>query len=153
MITKALALVLVLTVIQLGQGIAMRLEIAPEELARPAHIGLGVLTALVVLGLARSNETAEASCCRGHNLSSGITFVPRLDGPIHTCRGTGIGFNPSSALLFRNCLGGRKPCSVIYQPGLKRHFMKRKIVTAASTASRCAAVHRMQTALIKTNST
>jgi hypothetical protein len=54
MITKALALVLVLTVIQLGQGIAMRLEIAPEELARPAHIGLGVLTALVVLGLARS---------------------------------------------------------------------------------------------------
>jgi hypothetical protein len=119
MITKALALVFVLTVIQLGRDCARGAgQAGPYRIGRFDSLGRS--------GAGTLNETAEASCCRGHNLSSGITFVPRLDGPIHTCRGTGIGFNPSSALLFRNCLGGRKPCSVHISARPKTSFHEKE---------------------------
>jgi len=72
MIARALALVLVLTAIQLAQGIAMRFEIAPADLARPTHIGLGVLTALVVLGLVRSMRQQK------HPAAGDTTFLLAL---------------------------------------------------------------------------
>ncbi len=53
MINRAIALVLVLTVIQLAQGLAMRMEVADPSLVTPAHVGLGVVTALILFGLTR----------------------------------------------------------------------------------------------------
>jgi len=54
MLNRALALVLLLTVVSLAQGIAMRLKLADAAIVTPAHIGLGLVTALIILGLTRS---------------------------------------------------------------------------------------------------
>ena len=69
MIARALAFVLVLTVVQLGQGIAIKFEVAPADLARPVHIGLGVLTTIVVLGLTRSMRQQK------HPVAGDATFL------------------------------------------------------------------------------
>ncbi|MEM1965178.1 MAG: hypothetical protein QW614_04250 [Candidatus Caldarchaeum sp.] len=69
MITRAIFLVLMLTVVQLAQGIAMRFELADPNIVTPLHIGLGVVTALMVVGLARSLRRQT------HHVSADISFL------------------------------------------------------------------------------
>ncbi|MEM2237774.1 MAG: hypothetical protein QXR26_03120 [Candidatus Caldarchaeum sp.] len=69
MITRATALILFLTLVQLAQGIAMRLEVADPDIVTPPHIGLGVITALIIIGLTRSVRRQT------HHVSADITFL------------------------------------------------------------------------------
>lgn len=64
-----LLLVLVLSLWQLAQGLAMRFEMVEPETVRPIHIGVGVLTALILLGLVRSARI------EGGRIGSDLTFV------------------------------------------------------------------------------
>ncbi|MDJ0269097.1 MAG: hypothetical protein NXY59_00830 [Aigarchaeota archaeon] len=72
MLVRLLSFILLLTVIQLGQGMAMFLEIAPVEEAVLPHITLGVLTFLLLLGATYSSRVS------GHPAASDITFAAFL---------------------------------------------------------------------------
>ncbi|MCS6770242.1 MAG: hypothetical protein NZ570_07405 [Candidatus Caldarchaeum sp.] len=60
MITRAMTLILALTAAQLAQGVAMRMEMADPAMLTPVHIGLGVATALILLGLTRTVRSQKS---------------------------------------------------------------------------------------------
>lgn len=51
MSVQAIIVVFILTVVQLAQGIAFRLDIVESELLVFGHIGVGVLTFLIIIAL------------------------------------------------------------------------------------------------------
>ncbi|MEM0444288.1 MAG: hypothetical protein QXX49_04835 [Candidatus Caldarchaeum sp.] len=72
MIIRALALVLALAVAQLAQGIAMRMNLADPAMLTPPHIGLGVITALILMGLTRNARREKL------HISADVAFLTLL---------------------------------------------------------------------------
>jgi heme A synthase len=69
MITRALGLVTLLTILQLAQGIAFNLKLVEGELFTLSHVGLGFLTFLILLGAAYSARRS------GHASATDISFA------------------------------------------------------------------------------
>ncbi|MDW8063174.1 MAG: hypothetical protein RMI43_03290 [Candidatus Caldarchaeum sp.] len=57
MAVQAIAVVFILTVIQLAQGIALRLELVQSDFLVLGHIGLGVLTTLLIIAVLNNIRT------------------------------------------------------------------------------------------------
>jgi|GEM_PF-1150345 len=72
MITKAMALITLLTIVQLAQGLALSLEIVEGNLYTLGHVGLGFLTFLILLGVAYSARKSR------HSSATDITFALAL---------------------------------------------------------------------------
>jgi uncharacterized membrane protein len=72
MITRAMALVTLLTIVQLAQGLALWLKLVEGSLYTLGHVGLGFLTFLIMLGIAYSARKS------GHASASDITFALAL---------------------------------------------------------------------------
>ncbi|MEM4416557.1 MAG: hypothetical protein QXD32_00695 [Nitrososphaerota archaeon] len=72
MITRALGLVTLLTILQLAQGIAFNLKIVEGELYTLGHVGLGFLTFLILLGVVYSARKS------GHASANDASFTLAL---------------------------------------------------------------------------
>ncbi|GBC68959.1 hypothetical protein HRbin01_00649 [archaeon HR01] len=72
MITRALGLVTLLTILQLAQGIAFNLKLVEGELYTLGHVGLGFLTFLILLGVVYSARKS------GHTSANDVSFTLAL---------------------------------------------------------------------------